>query len=193
MDSHVDEGVVFPMSLSKSKRFEIFKRDGFRCQYCGLDSSSPDTVLEVDHIVPSSKGGTHEDDNLITSCFSCNRGKSNKDLSLTLFGTEQKLEREKERLHQYQEYLAYIGGINDIVSKQIDAVEKIFERKFLFIGFNDRFRTVSMRTFLKRLHFNLIIEAMELACLKDLDHEATLKYFCAICWNKIKDKDKTPF
>lgn len=66
-------------SLSKKVRFEIFKRDSFKCQYCG--ESSPDVVLEVDHIEPVSKGGTDDITNLITSCFDCNRGKSNTKLS----------------------------------------------------------------------------------------------------------------
>ena len=44
------------------------------CQYCG--KSSPEVVLEVDHVTPVSKGGTNEFENLITSCRECNRGKS---------------------------------------------------------------------------------------------------------------------
>ena len=66
------------MSLSKRTRFEIFKRDGFTCQYCG--QRPPDVVLEVDHIDPCSNGGSDEEINLITSCFACNRGKSDKKL-----------------------------------------------------------------------------------------------------------------
>ena len=66
------------MSLSKKTRFEIFKRDGFTCQYCG--QRPPEVVLEVDHIHPSSKGGSDEELNLITSCFDCNRGKSDRKL-----------------------------------------------------------------------------------------------------------------
>ena len=40
--------------ISKALRFEVFKRDSFTCQYCGR--SAPEVVLEVDHIVPVSKG-----------------------------------------------------------------------------------------------------------------------------------------
>ena len=55
-------------------RWEILKRDAFTCQYCGR--SAPDVKLEVDHIIPVSEGGTDTKDNLITACYSCNRGKS---------------------------------------------------------------------------------------------------------------------
>lgn len=66
------------MSVSARLRFEIFERDGFRCQYCG--SSGQDVVLEVDHVRPISRGGGDEPDNLLTACFDCNRGKSNREL-----------------------------------------------------------------------------------------------------------------
>lgn len=54
-------------------RFEVFKRDGFICQYCGR--RPPEVILEADHIVPKSKGGTDIIENLITACYECNRGK----------------------------------------------------------------------------------------------------------------------
>ena len=65
--------------LTKKTRFEVFKRDGFTCQYCG--KMAPDIVLEVDHIKPVSKGGTNDFINLITSCRDCNRGKGKRKLS----------------------------------------------------------------------------------------------------------------
>lgn len=67
------------MAIGKSLRFEIFARDAFTCQYCGL--RPPDVVLEVDHIHPVSKGGGDDTLNLITSCFDCNRGKRAKVIS----------------------------------------------------------------------------------------------------------------
>ena len=69
--------------ISKSTRFEVFKRDSFTCQYCG--KSAPDVVLEVDHINPVSKGGDNDISNLITACFDCNRGKKDKKLTFNYF------------------------------------------------------------------------------------------------------------
>lgn len=65
--------------LSNRQRFEVFKRDRFTCQYCG--KSAPDVVLNVDHIKPVSHGGTNTITNLVTSCYECNSGKSDKLLS----------------------------------------------------------------------------------------------------------------
>ena len=55
-------------------RFEVLRRDNFTCRYCG--QSAPNTKLEVDHIVELADGGTNSLDNLVTSCYACNRGKS---------------------------------------------------------------------------------------------------------------------
>ncbi len=68
-------------SLSKGLRFDIFKRDGFTCQYCG--QKPPDVVLQVDHIRPVAAGGTNDILNLVTSCESCNQGKKAKRLNIT--------------------------------------------------------------------------------------------------------------
>jgi len=55
------------MAISKKDRFEIFKRDGFKCGYCG--QTPPDVVLEIDHIEPVSKGGSDDIWNLITAWY----------------------------------------------------------------------------------------------------------------------------
>lgn len=60
--------------LSNKQRFEIFKRDGFTCQYCG--AHGPGAQLQVDHIEPASKGGPCEEGNFITACKQCNSGKA---------------------------------------------------------------------------------------------------------------------
>ena len=51
-------------AIGDKLRFEVFKRDQFKCQYCG--KASPDVILHVDHINPVSKGGVNDILNLIT-------------------------------------------------------------------------------------------------------------------------------
>ena len=43
------------------------------CVYCG------DPAVEIDHVVPVVKGGTHELSNLVPACRPCNRSKGAKD------------------------------------------------------------------------------------------------------------------
>lgn len=96
------------MAISKKLRFEIFKRDDFKCQYCG--KSSPKVVLEVDHIIPKKEGGGDNLENLITSCFDCNRGKGKNLLEEYKEGTDPTeqavllLERERQ-LKEYNQVL----------------------------------------------------------------------------------------
>ncbi len=60
--------------ISNELKHEIWRRDKFTCQYCGKDINQ--VVLEIDHILPVSKGGTNAKSNLQTLCVKCNRKKS---------------------------------------------------------------------------------------------------------------------
>ena len=60
-------------SISNSKRYDALRRDRFQCFLCG--ASGGEAKLEVDHIIPISKGGTDDLSNLRCLCFKCNRGK----------------------------------------------------------------------------------------------------------------------
>lgn len=68
--------------MSDSLRFRILERDGFCCKICGCGRNDG-VKLEVDHIIPISKGGKTEFNNLQTLCERCNRGKSNKIVNKT--------------------------------------------------------------------------------------------------------------
>jgi hypothetical protein len=88
-------------AISKKLRFEVFKRDSFTCQYCG--KSAPDVVLHIDHIKPVSKDGDNEITNLITSCFDCNMGKKDRELSDD--AVVQKRKRQLDELQERREQL----------------------------------------------------------------------------------------
>jgi len=69
-------------ALSKRLRFDILKRDNFRCRYCGR--AAPGATLHVDHVRSRKDGGTNEPSNLTTACQDCNLGKSSRSLELHL-------------------------------------------------------------------------------------------------------------
>ena len=56
----------------KRIRGRVLRRDGYICAYCGQMANT------VDHILPVSKGGTDDMENLVAACTSCNSRKSNK-------------------------------------------------------------------------------------------------------------------
>ena len=61
--------------LTRDEAMKVFKRDHFKCQYCGLDGKHNFEhwlVLTIDHIHPHAHGGTRRMDNLVTACRPCN-------------------------------------------------------------------------------------------------------------------------
>ena len=60
--------------LSRRLRFEILRRDGHTCRYCG--AMAPDVPMTVDHVIPVTLGGSDDATNLVTACRDCNSGKS---------------------------------------------------------------------------------------------------------------------
>lgn len=58
--------------ISFSRR-NVFLRDDFRCQYCGVHL--PPSELTADHVVPRSRGGRTTWENVVTACMPCNRRK----------------------------------------------------------------------------------------------------------------------
>lgn len=63
--------------MSDSMRYDVMRRDNFRCVLCGAKASDG-VQLHVDHIFPVSKGGKTEMSNLRTLCSRCNLGKGSK-------------------------------------------------------------------------------------------------------------------
>lgn len=60
-------------------RNAIKARDGHRCRHCSVSlAAEPHLLLEVDYIIPLSRGGMSTEDNLQTLCWRCNRTKSNR-------------------------------------------------------------------------------------------------------------------
>jgi 5-methylcytosine-specific restriction endonuclease McrA len=57
-------------------RFNVFLRDGLRCQYCG--ESFPASQLTFEHVVPRSKGGETSWTNIVAACDPCNVKKDNR-------------------------------------------------------------------------------------------------------------------
>lgn len=63
--------------ISSKLRYQVLKRDNFKCCACGASPAKDTTVeLHIDHIIPWSKGGETTIDNLQTLCSACNLGKS---------------------------------------------------------------------------------------------------------------------
>lgn len=58
-------------------RFDVLRRDGFRCYYCGR-TAADGVKLHVDHIEPLAEGGRTIIENLVAACDTCNLGKGSR-------------------------------------------------------------------------------------------------------------------
>ena len=70
---------LFRIPCSKAN---ILLRDDHKCQYCGAGATKS-SILTIDHVIPRSKGGETEWNNVVAACSLCNQAKSNKILSKT--------------------------------------------------------------------------------------------------------------
>lgn len=65
--------------MTSKLRRHIKERDNYTCCNCGNSIyAEPNLLLEIDHIIPVSKGGTTQESNLQTLCWKCNRNKGAK-------------------------------------------------------------------------------------------------------------------
>jgi 5-methylcytosine-specific restriction endonuclease McrA len=65
-----------PRPRVKLTRREVFRRDNYTCQYCGVRSSQ----LTIDHVIPRHLGGEHKWENVVTACAHCNHKKGGRTL-----------------------------------------------------------------------------------------------------------------
>ena len=183
-------------SLSKKIRFEVFKRDSFRCQYCGR--SAPDVILEVDHIIPVAEGGKDEIINLITSCRDCNRGKGKRKLTDKDVLEKQKAELDalNEKREQMEMMIQWREELSEIIDQQVKEVEKLIYR---VIGVKNRellpWARNEIYSLIKRFGFNEVMESTEISFRRyylgyaepdKSDFNYAFKKIGGICYNRMK-------
>jgi len=177
------------MAISKKIRFEVFKRDGFMCAYCGR--TPPTVTLEVDHVDPKSKGGKDDINNLITACFDCNRGKTNTPLDRVPSKLSENLEVLKEQELQIKEYRKYVKKIEKRVNKDIESVAQMYAENYDGWVLSDDFKRRKLKIFITTLPLNEVKWAMEESIYRfPNDKDVVIRYFCGICWKSIKSYGK---
>ncbi len=185
------EGLDMRKQIPKKIRFEVFKRDAFVCQYCG--SHPPSVILHVDHIHPVSKGGDNSIDNLITACEACNLGKG----ASLLSGVPKTL---KDKALEISEREEQLKGYGDVLRKRAERLEneswKVAEVLMCDsnLGSYDRENLLSIKRFLERIPLIEVLEAAEIAVIRmRVGSIKGFKYFCGVCWSKIREAENVSF
>lgn len=171
-------------AISKKVRFEVFKRDGFKCQYCG--ATPPRAVLHVDHIVPVATGGGNEDTNLVTACDACNLGKSANSLESIPASLASRAESVAEREAQLRGYSEVMAAQRERIEDDCWDTADIFIEQFRLDGIRkDWFQ--SIKQFVEKIGSHECIRAMEIATArKGNNRNQCFSYFCGICWNIVR-------
>lgn len=175
----MNEQVIQRVPIGKRLRFEVLRRDKFTCLYCG--KSSPNVILEVDHVVPVVDGGTNDLQNLATSCFECNRGKSTKPVGV--FNVETMPSFEQMELHriQVEEFIEYTKFVKESQDQLALEVWRIF-------GYSravDSRITSGIISQIKSIGFEETVHVAHIsASRKDGDLWNRYMYFCGVCRNK---------
>jgi HNH endonuclease len=169
--------------LSKKQRFELFKRDGFTCQYCG--AHPPGVVLVLDHIVPFAEGGACDDDNLVTACEACNQGKAARGLSQVPASLADKAAEVAEREAQLRGFHEVMEARRDRIEADAWEVADIFIDGFRKDGIRKDWLQ-SIRYFNEQMGKFEVMNAMEIAVSRKHSERQCFMYFCGICWNRIR-------
>lgn len=159
--------------ISVRTRFSIFKRDKFTCRYCGM--SSPDVVLELDHIIPVASGGTDDEMNLATSCAQCNSGKSNIPLDEVMTGEDphDKAIELLEHERQMREYTTVRERIWKYRTQCLDWIIERCDPPELMLPF--------IKSALETYAVTDVLEAVKKAIHKtNGGYLSSAKYFCGI-------------
>lgn len=176
------------IALGKKARFEVLKRDNFTCKYCG--AKAPEVILQVDHIVPVSKGGSNDQTNLVTACQPCNSGKSDRELRDTQVIDAQRdsLEDRQARAEQIQ-MLADWGNslVNDPTPADafFDVLGKAFDASF-----NIHAATLKkINKVINDFGFEAVMESLKVAIERYNDAGKIIEKIGGICRNKQLESD----
>ena len=147
--------------ISKTLRFEVFKRDSFTCQYCGR--KAPEVVLQIDHIKPVADGGTNDIMNLVTSCVDCNLGKGARRLNDNIAVAKQQKQAEllAERLEQIEMLRDWYLELSNQDAAEVEAVSALYEsltnHKYVL---TEAFKQEVLRGLLKKFGLAIVLESL---------------------------------
>jgi hypothetical protein len=175
------------MAVSKRIRFEVLRRDGHACRYCG--GKAPDVRLTVDHVMPVALGGSDDPTNLVAACADCNSGKASvaPDAEVVADVAEDALRWTLAMEAAQEQLLAKMREDHAVVGTFLDVWEK-------HGGFNlpSDFAERVIGYYRAGLPEEVIKDAAFIATgARHVTYRARFGYFCGICRNRLKDLRET--
>lgn len=172
------------MAISKRLRFEILRRDGFACRYCGLKSEDG---LVVDHVVPVALGGATEASNLVAACHDCNAGKS------SVHPDDDVVQDVEAAAAEWRAAMELAA--EELDGKAIERIQAVAKVEEVWSSWsNDGVALPRPRDWARSVeHFltaGLSVAKIEELVLVTMNSKVTnahaWRYFCGCCWNSIR-------
>lgn len=173
------------MAVSRSLRFTVLRRDGYRCRYCG--DGAPDVKMTVDHVLPVALGGADTADNLVAACQPCNSGKSSSapdeptvaavsDADLAWAAAiKQAAEIRSAENDGFKAYLAEFEKAWSAYRRSLPYDYAPGVRRFYESG----------------LPVDMMVDAVDIALQARGVHTGRFEYFCGVCWRRVNDIQET--
>lgn len=176
------------MSVSTRTRFEILKRDGFRCRYCG--ATSIQSPLHVDHVIPVAEGGSDDPANLTAACAGCNLGKSDVELDDIRIASDMGADSVREHAAQVR---AYLGAQRDLQAAREEAAAWVIDEWHSIVGRQTNGPIQArLRSAMMTHSFEEMFTAMHALRRKDdekaLGAQASLAYFNGVLRNMRQER-----
>jgi len=131
------------MAKRLSRRQQVIQRAGYRCEYCGYPQEASPIPLEMDHIIPQTKGGRTTLTNLALACRHCNQHKGTKTTGIDP-ETQQAVRLFNPRTDQWAEHCQFLQRSGEMIGLSPIGRATVHELRL-----NDR-RSVRLRWLLTR-------------------------------------------
>lgn len=174
------------MAVSKRLRFEILRRDNHTCRYCGR--SSPDVVLNIDHVVPTTLGGTDDPANLVAACFDCNSGKSHVPAGAPLVAdVAQDALRWAAAMKQATADAQLDRDVRYAIAEEFSTFWEAVAPTWARLP-EDWETSIGKFTTLGLTRADILEAANTAATNRRVANGAKWRYFCGICWGYLRDR-----
>lgn len=102
--------------ISSATKKIVFERAKGLCEYCQCPSDFSTEPFSIEHIIPKSKNGTDNPDNLALACIGCNIYKSDKTAFLDTI-TQELFPLYNPRVHTWDEHFIWDESITSMIGK----------------------------------------------------------------------------
>ena len=172
------------MAVSKRLRYEILRRDNHTCRYCG--SAAPDVKLTVDHVLPVALGGSDDPTNLVAACADCNAGKTSSSPDAPLVADVE------QKALLWDRALALAVERREAKLEEKRSLFDYFENEWMFrydpaVPLGHDWQETVHRFYALGLHVSDLDDAIDIAYQAPIKAASVWKYFCGVCWNKVRD------